>query len=104
MSPSALKRFELMFVVPPLVSQFSHRPVAMADHLLRVALSLCHLRRGQDNSAAIEVLGRWGGDGGQIKGSLNASQRLCPFKDNLKVIEQAGINCRTMLHVSLGRC
>lgn len=49
---------------------------------------------------AIEV---WG-DGGEIKESLNAPQRLHPLKDNLKVIEQAGINCRTMAVVSLGRC
>lgn len=39
-----------------------------------------------------------------IKESLNAPQRLHPLKDNLKVIEQAGINCRTMPVVSLGRC
>lgn len=55
---------------------------------------------GQDSTDAIEV---WG-DGGEIKESLNAPQRLHPLKDNLKVIEQAGINCRTMLVVSLGRC
>lgn len=57
---------------------------------------------GQDSTAAIEVQGD--GEGGRIKESLNAPQRLHPLKDNLKVIEEAGINCRTMPVVSLGRC
>ena len=82
-----------MFVVPPLVSQFSHCPVAEADHLLRAALSLCHPH--PDKIAWPPLKCR------QIKESLNAPQRLHPLKDNLKVIEQAGINCRTMLVVSL---
>lgn len=84
------------------MSQFSHRPVAMADHLLRVALSLCHLYPDKIARPPLKFreMGReWG-----IKESLNAPQRVHPLKDNLKVIEEAGINCRTMLVVSLGRC
>lgn len=56
---------------------------------------------GQDSTAAIEVCVE---EGGRIKESLNSPQRLHLLKDNLKVIEQAGINCRTMQVVSLGRC
>lgn len=81
------------------MSQFSHCPVAMLDHLLRVALSPCHPH--PDKIARSPLKCR---EMGEIKESLNAPQRLHPLKDNLKVIEQAGINCRTMLVVSLGRC
>lgn len=79
------------------MSQFSHCPAALPDHLLRVAPKPPPSPPGQDSTDAIEV---WG-DGGEIKESLNAPQRLHPLKDNLKVIEQAGINCRTMPVVSL---
>jgi len=73
----------------------------MVDHLLRAALSLCHLH--PDKIARPPLKSREMGRG-EIKESLNAPQRLHPLKDNLKVIEQAGINCRTMQIVSLGRC
>ncbi|XP_029911321.1 ankyrin repeat domain-containing protein SOWAHA isoform X1 [Myripristis murdjan] len=60
-------------------SGFSHRPVAMADHLLRVALSLCHPH--PDKIARPPLKCR---EMGGIKESLNAPQRLHPLKDNLK--------------------
>lgn len=82
------------------MSQFSHRPAAMPDHLLRVVLSLCHPHPDKITRLPLKCREM----GGEIKESLNAPQRLHPLKDNLKVIEQAGINCRTMLVVSLGRC
>jgi len=73
----------------------------MADHLLRAALSLCHPHPDKIAWPPLKCREMWGVG---IKERLNAPQRLHPLKDNLKVIEQAGINCRTMPVVSLGRC
>ncbi|XP_024149371.1 ankyrin repeat domain-containing protein SOWAHA isoform X3 [Oryzias melastigma] len=77
-------------------SGFSHCPVAAADHLLRVALSLCHLHPDKITRPPLKCKEMRKG-GAEIKESLNAPQRLHPLKDNLKVIERPGINCRTML-------